>query len=69
MRAVHRALSRDLDQARPLVFIQVALQRDLLDDPLDFLADQLTVDLFGDDHRSWLARTDTPSTGQPLRLA
>src|SRR5215208_738258 len=49
-RAVHRALSRDLDQARPLDCIQVPLQCNLLDDSLDFLAYQLAVDLFGDDH-------------------
>jgi hypothetical protein len=48
-RAVHWALSRDLYKARPLHFIQIALQRDLLNDPLDFLPDQLAVELFRDD--------------------
>src|SRR3954467_7157370 len=48
-RAVYRALSRDLDQAHPLVSVQIALQRDLLDDPLGFLADQLAILFFGDD--------------------
>src|SRR5215213_4732331 len=49
-RAVHWTLSRDLDQAHPLVFVQIALQGDLLNDPLGFLANLLAFDLFADDH-------------------
>src|SRR5918993_489301 len=63
-RTVHRALSRDLDQARSLHFVQIALQRDLLNDPLDPLPDHLAIDLFRDD-QPLVVGTDRHSIDRP----
>ena len=63
-RAVDWTLSRDLDQARPLNFIQIPLQRDLLNDPLDLLANQLAVNLFRDD-QPLVVRTDGHAINWP----
>ena len=66
---MHRALARDFHQARPLRVIEVARQRDFLQDALDLAAADRAVRFLLNDQPLVAGASRTPSTGQPLRRA
>lgn len=66
---MHRARVGDVQQPGALVVVEVTDQVHLPGDAVELAGRRLTVWQSAACTRSWCSVTDTPSSGQPLRLA